>query len=94
MDIARKLKRRIMQPSRFFAKVMVAFAAQLKKKKRKATGDAVLEAIRNRPMDRDQWRRWYQVNTKMQRQLRAMKQRGGNFKINPNATGIPRWMVA
>ena len=42
--------------------------------------------------DRQQWRRWYQVNRRRQRQLRALKQLGGG-PINSNTTGLPRYYV-
>ena len=39
-----------------------------------------------------QWHRWYKVNHRHQRQLRALKQiRGG--RINPKVTGLLRSMV-
>lgn len=39
-----------------------------------------------------QWHRWYKANHKRQRQMRAIKQRGGGW-INPNTTGLPRYFV-
>jgi hypothetical protein len=44
-----------------------------------------------RPMDRSQWRRWYQANKKHQRRLTALKRMG--VRIPPNATGLSRYVV-
>lgn len=41
---------------------------------------------------REQWHRWYQANRRRQRQMAAYKRLGGG-PINPNATGLLRWMV-
>src|SRR6185436_2376831 len=42
--------------------------------------------------DRPQWRRWYQANKKYQRQVRAIRQRGGlRGVIMPSS--LPRWMI-
>lgn len=41
--------------------------------------------------DRARWRRWYKANQKYQRQLRAIRQRGGNVSNMP--TSLPMYAV-
>jgi hypothetical protein len=41
--------------------------------------------------DRAQWRRWYQVNRRRQRQLKALSRMG--VKIDPRSYSLARWLV-
>lgn len=44
------------------------------------------------PMDRAQWRRWYQANRRYQRRLRALRRATGRSLL-PQYTSLPRWVV-
>jgi hypothetical protein len=50
------------------------------------------DRLRFRPMDRAQWRRWYQVNKRYQRKMRALKRLTGR-PIPNHLNALPRWAV-
>jgi hypothetical protein len=50
------------------------------------------DAIRNRPLDRAQWRRWYQTNRRYQRKMRALARLTGR-PIDQRISSLPRWAV-
>lgn len=87
MTLRRKLLQRVMALPRAAVRSLLRVAASPKAIQVEAQHR--YEALRG---NRAQWRRWYQANTKRQRQLSALKRMG--VRIDPNSTGLKRWVVA
>lgn len=54
--------------------------------------EAAVTSMRKRPMDRAQWRRWFQANRKRQRQVAALRRLG--LRVDPRHVNLERWMVS
>lgn len=92
-DFRRKLTRRIERIGRSILRILGAPMSGLPSSRLELRQiERRIDLLRaQRCSDPAQWHRWYKANRRRQRQLRAMRHLGR--KINPNATGLPRWAV-
>lgn len=92
MSLYHTLKKAARKHITLFHDAVEAIAKEYRERQLTVTYSEIIDKLNRRPVDRAQWRRWYQANRKQQRQCTALRRRG--VKVHPFDYNLRRSVVA